>query len=325
MPPDIGHARSAQVGRLQGVPFVSVVIPAYDAAPTIRRAITSVLDQAYPNLEIIVVDDASTDATAEIVEAMNVPEVRLVRLARNIGECGAMNAGIAQARGSYVAFLDADDAWLPTKLAKQIAALERNPKASFAACGCHFIYADGHPDTSFGMPPPGLDKAQAWRCLLARSFVAKPCVVARASSLALAGPFDSSLVIAGDQDMWIRLALIGEIEIVEEYLTVVHDTPGSLTKVHARRASDYVLPMIDRHVETVKSFLTPAELRRILGERYTFLGRDLYASGNSLRGAHVLLRAIAAGSRVGENAWYLVAASPLARMVRRWTRPAGRK
>jgi hypothetical protein len=175
------------------------------------------------------------------------------------------------------------------------------------------------------MPPRDLDKARAWRWLLARTFIAKPCVVARATCLAEVGPFDRSLAVAGDQDMWIRLSLVGEIEVVEEYLTVAYDTPGSLTKIYARRAADYVLPMIERHVKTVRSLLSRDELRRILGERYTYLGRDLYSSGSSLRGAQVLLRAIATGAQVRENAWYLIAASPLAQMARGWISRSGRE
>lgn len=320
MTPDVGYMLSAQVGLQPELPFVSVVIPSYNAALTIRRAIASVLDQNYPNLEIIVIDDASTDTTAETVEGLNVPEVRLLRLPRNVGETGAMNAGIAEARGRYIAFLDADDAWLPTKLNKQIAALEKNPNASFVTCVCRFSYGEHQPDQPFGIPPPGLDKARAWRWLLAKSFVAKPCVVARAECLAKVGPFDSGLRVAGDQDMWIRLSLVGEIEIIEEVLTIVYDTPGSLTKVYAQKAADYVLPMVNRHLEMLRPSLTPKELRQIVGERYTNLGRNLYVSGNNLRGAEILLRAIATGTEIGGNMWYLISASPPARKIKDWLR-----
>src|SRR5579864_8016045 len=99
-------------------PFVTVLIPAFNAAVTIRRAIDSALGQSYRNLEVVVVDDGSRDTTSEIVASYARDDVRLIRLSSNQGASGAVNEGIAAAQGEYVAFLDADDEWLPTKLAK---------------------------------------------------------------------------------------------------------------------------------------------------------------------------------------------------------------
>jgi glycosyltransferase involved in cell wall biosynthesis len=298
-------------------PFITVVIPAYNAERTIRRAIDSVVLQNYPDLEIIIVDDASSDGTARVVEAHRDRRIKLLRLPENLGECGAMNAGIAEARGDYVAFLDADDEWLATKLSKQIATFEQSPKASFVTCACHYVDTSGHPYRLFGMPPHGLDPSQAWRMLLSKSFVAKPCVVARTQSLKSVGPFDTTLRVAGDQDMWIKLASVGEIAIVPEVLTIVHDTPTSLTNVFADRTPEFVLPMIERHIEAHKDSLAPGEIRQILAERYTYIGRNLYIRGNPLLGARYILRAITGGVHVGSNLWYLITASPPARMLKR--------
>lgn len=298
-------------------PLVTALIPAFNAEKTIRRALDSVVAQAYQELDIIVVDDASKDATADIVQNYERAKIHLLRNGRNLGECGAMNEGLAAARGSYIAFLDADDEWLPTKLAKQVEALERNPAASFATCGCLFVDPTGRPYRRFGLPPKALDKSKVWRALLARSCIAKPCVVARASALARVGPFDVHLAIAGDQDMWIRLAMAGEVEFIEEFLTIAHDTRDSLTRVFAKHTAEYVLPMILRHLDARRDDLSRAERRTILGERYTFIGRNLYASGSAFRGAAFILRGMANGSRVGENAWYLVTASPLAQLAKR--------
>src|SRR6516162_8414267 len=99
-------------------PPVTVVIPAYNAACTIERALSSVWRQDYPELEVIVIDDGSTDDTGHRVAACHNPNLRLIRLNRNRGECGAMNVGIQEARGEYIAFLDADDEWLDNKLSK---------------------------------------------------------------------------------------------------------------------------------------------------------------------------------------------------------------
>src|SRR6185312_7084038 len=117
-----------------------------------------------------------------------------------------------------IAFLDADDEWLPDKLAKQMAALEQNPDAVMVSCACRFVDGRGEVFREFGMPPPHLDKTKVWRLLLAASFVAKPCVVARLEALRAVGKFDTSLTIAADQDMWIRLAMTGAVEFVPEFL-----------------------------------------------------------------------------------------------------------
>jgi len=313
----------SSVGGRDTRPFVSVIIPAYNAEPTLARAINSVFAQNYPNVEIIVIDDCSKDGTSQIATGFNRKEIRLLRHEKNAGECGAMNSGIAIAQGKYVAFLDADDEWRPTKLEKQIEALERNPSAVFATCACEFVGTDGVPYMEFGMPPAEFRKKELWRQLLVRSCVAKPCVVAHLASLKAAGSFDTSLRIAGDQDMWIRLSRLGEVEFIPEFLTVVHDTPHSLTKVYGRRLADYLLPMVSRHVESLRPELTPSEVRSILGERYTSVGRILYVNGNFWRGLGLILQGSLQGTKVRENAWYLMTASPVARSLKQTMKRIG--
>ncbi|MCI0564408.1 MAG: glycosyltransferase family 2 protein, partial [Nitrososphaera sp.] len=99
---------------------ISVIIPAYNRVQTIRRAVQSTLDQTYTDIEVIVVDDASTDGTVEAVEAIKDPRIKVHRLSQNAGPSHARNCGIRLASGELVAFLDSDDAWLPRKLEKQV-------------------------------------------------------------------------------------------------------------------------------------------------------------------------------------------------------------
>src|SRR3954468_7416981 len=97
-------------------PLVSVVIPANNAAATIRRAIDSALAQTYRPIEVIVIDDCSQDATSEITSTYAAERIRLLRLPYNHGVGAVLNPGIEIAHGEYIAFLDADDEWLPEKL-----------------------------------------------------------------------------------------------------------------------------------------------------------------------------------------------------------------
>ncbi|MGC2414132.1 MAG: glycosyltransferase, partial [Stellaceae bacterium] len=302
-------------------PLVTVLIPAYNAEGTIRRALDSALAQDYPNFEIVVVDDGSLDATSDVVAGYQRPEIRLVQLPKHLGECGAMNEGIAIAAGKYIAFLDADHEWLPGKLTRQVAALEGNPKAVMATCGCRFVDPNGELAEEFGMMPPGVTKDQVWRSLLVATCIAKPFVVARASAFAHAGVFDTAQRVAGDQEMWIRLAITGEVEFVPEFLTVAHDTAGSLTKVYREDEDIYSLRVVRRYLQQQRSHLSGDEIRHILRERYTSMGRNVYRAGRIWRGGLLLAQAIALGGHKGENLWYLLTASPPARIVKALLRP----
>ena len=112
---------------------VSVIIPTYNRAACLKLALASVLNQTYQNFEIIVVDDASTDGTADVVRGFADARITYVRHDVNRGKVGAgaaaRNSGIARAQGTYIAFLDDDDEWLPEKLARQVAVLDRGPRS----------------------------------------------------------------------------------------------------------------------------------------------------------------------------------------------------
>ena len=108
------------------LPLVSVVMPAYNAGPYIEQAIRSVLEQDYPNIELIVVDDGSKDGTPEAVEALFGDRVRVLRQ-KNGGPAAARNLGIRASNGTLLAFLDADDVWLPGKLQAQVSYMLAHP------------------------------------------------------------------------------------------------------------------------------------------------------------------------------------------------------
>lgn len=108
-------------------PLVSVILPTHNRASLLGRAIESVLRQSYARLELIVVDDASTDATPEVTRGFSDARLRYVRLDRNVRAAAARNIGIRGSSGEFVAFQDDDDEWLPTKLERQVAALMAAP------------------------------------------------------------------------------------------------------------------------------------------------------------------------------------------------------
>jgi len=124
-------------------PSICAIIPAHNSQATLGRALASVRAQTLPVSRLVVVDDASTDATSEIAKNFKGMNVEVVRLDRNVGAAAARNRGIAAATTELVAFLDADDEWLPTKLEKQAMVITANDKVSFVSCGSDLISPDG--------------------------------------------------------------------------------------------------------------------------------------------------------------------------------------
>src|SRR6266436_9805516 len=144
-------------------PPVTVLIPAYNAARTIERALASVWRQNYPEMEVIVVDDGSNDDTSLHVQKIGDGNVRLIRLEKNRGECGAMNIGIQEARTDYIAFLDADDEWLENKLLIHLPIIESCPAMSFVSCGGQGVDQEGRVVATFGLEPPSCPPSEFWR------------------------------------------------------------------------------------------------------------------------------------------------------------------
>jgi glycosyltransferase involved in cell wall biosynthesis len=209
---------------------VSVVIPTYNRAAIVVRAIESVLRQTFRDLELIVVDDCSADGTADAVVQIGDARVQYVRLAKNRGQWHAENIGIARARGEWVAFLDDDDEWLPDKLQKQLARVDQEPDPRVSAVYCRSLAQDqdGLRPVREWLAPEGNVTAS----LLAGGQTMTPTVyMVKRSALLEVGGFDEALAGAQDWDLWLRLAMAGHhFAAVQEPLTIYHiDSPNRKT------------------------------------------------------------------------------------------------
>lgn len=193
-------------------PLVSVVMPAYNARPYIEQAIRSILDQDYPCIEVLVVDDGSRDGTPEAVEAIFGDQVRVLRQ-KNGGPAAARNLGIRNARGSLLAFLDADDLWLPGKLAAQVRHLQAHPDVGLVYG--KFVRWEGAADGSFAPPPPPVGDAPGlvaehsgwiYRELLFDNIVHIITALVRKPVLESVGGLDERLRTGEDYDLWLRVS-----------------------------------------------------------------------------------------------------------------------
>ncbi len=260
-----------QPGRL-----VSVVIPSYNAAKTITRAVRSALEQDYEPLEVIVVDDCSTDSTQDVVRTIGDPRVTLVPSPANRGAAVARNRGIQRAAGSYVAFLDADDVWHQSKISSQVRMIEQNPKVTLVTCDCLFFNGAGNPRGTFFQRRAPAAGESAWRVLLAYNFIATPTVLARKSDLDELSGFSESLPMGEDQDLWIRLAARGEVAIVPETLVDVFDAPESLAKRYQRQEGDLLISVIGAQLRKHGHLLTAREIRSAWGQRVFDIASNAY-------------------------------------------------
>lgn len=191
----------------KNTPAVSIVIAAYNAERWIEETLERVLAQTYQDFEIVVADDDSTDRTADIVEQYSSP-VRLVRREENGGSAAARNTGIRAARGRYVAFLDADDLWLPEKLQRQMQILEAHPEVDWCYTDALIIDAESGEARFRAGRANVLREGNVLRPLLMANFIPFSSILARTEALEAIGGFNESPLhrISEDWDFCLRMA-----------------------------------------------------------------------------------------------------------------------
>ena len=199
-----------------GTPLVSVVIPTYNRVALLAEAVRSVLAQTFTDFELIVVDDGSTDHTKAMVDGLADPRVRVISLPHSGLPGRARNAGITQARGRYVAFLDSDDLWDSTKLADQLAVLSNQPECRWCHTGGRCIDEVGAPHARWPMPRFALQGSIAELMLRRRAGVNSSSVLVERALLREVGAFDETFVFGEDYDLWVRLALRSPVACIRD-------------------------------------------------------------------------------------------------------------
>lgn len=189
---------------MDGLPLISVVVPAYNRATTIGAALQSIQAQTYQSWEAIVVDDGSVDSTPEVVAqlAREDARLRLIRHERNLGAQAARNKGIHAARGEWIAFLDSDDQFLPTSLEVRME-LARKEKVSVVHSDCRIIHIDGSIDSYARVRPLS---GQIYRRVLTGDSPLFPALLVCKASLRRINYLDERIVAFQEWDTAIRLA-----------------------------------------------------------------------------------------------------------------------
>lgn len=286
---------------------VSVIIPAYNAASTIERALASVREQSGVGIEVLVIDDASADRTIDIVKDAILPgeNIRLIRMPKNGGASAARNAGIQEARGRYLAFLDADDIWLPGKLRKQVAAIEADPEITVVTCNSQMTSATGVPLKEGHVNRPPVAGKDAWKTLLVYNFLPTPTILTRTELVRELGGFDEALAVGEDLDLWIKLAIRGKIAVLPDILINYYDMNNSLMKRHGGQTGAIVVPMLERHIQEQAMQLTRSEVRYMRGSRSFRMACDLFFSDKYMASIPLFLQAALCGIRPIKSLSYL--------------------
>ena len=295
------------------MPEISVIIPAYNASRTVGAAVDSVLAQTFADLDLIVVDDGSQDDTASVVSERDDPRLKLIRTP-NGGVAAARNRGLDATDGSYVAFLDADDAWRPTKLERQHAAIVHRPEIGLCFPSARLVDDGLRP---FGTDP-AVDRADYTEALLLEGNIVAgggSSVLARTSLVGRAGGFDPQLSQVADWDMWLRMSLITGFVALHEELVLYRSMPGTMSSDPQLLERD-TFAMLDKFYDAPASAPYVRLRKRVYANQWMVCG-GTYLHARRLRDS---LRCVGSGLRSDPRMLDRVVALPV-----RWARRAARR
>jgi glycosyltransferase involved in cell wall biosynthesis len=301
---------------------VSIVMPTYDRQHFLLESVASIFSQTFRDWELIVADDGSGESVLEYLGTLERHDnVRILRRAHSGNPGKVRNAGIAEARGSFVAFMDSDDLWTPTKLEKQFAMLRAQPECRW--CYTAFVIVDAHGVTLAS------ERTRRWtahggdifdQVVRGQASIRTPSVVARTEFLREVGAFDETIDCAEDYDLWARLALRSPACVVDEPLVRVRRYPRNdereVGRAHVAR---------DRSLRKLASQLAGRRRALVLAERSRNAlarGAALVACGNPWRGVGAVASSLPLGWRY--PGWWFGCAKLLVRACfrRRGVSPA---
>lgn len=268
-------------------PHVSVVIPTYNRAGLVARAIRSALAQTFEDFEVVVVDDGSIDDTERVVEGFGDSRLRYIRRPENGGEAAARNTGVETARGTYIAFLDADDEWLPEKLHTQISAFPAGSGEIRATCTGYYLHHLENETEEAVIPY----KPHSWTHHLlsvAWNLGMGTTMLVERQVFDEIGPFDLDLARFTDRDWLIRYTARYDIGLVTAPLARVYHDPHHVSVAPLRKSIAHFLVKNKEHLDRL-----PALARRKSASHMWLDMCDAHGrNGESLRAFGWLVRAL---------------------------------
>jgi len=268
------------------MPKISVVIPTQNRAEFLRAAIQSVLNQTFQDFEIIIIDDASVDETANVVQGFKDPRIWYVRHETRRGQGATRNAGIRQTSGEYVALLDDDDEWLPEKLERQAVVLDRSPlKVGLVYTGFSKIDTNSRQLIHTFIPKK---RGSIFNDMCTDNWVGTcSTVMLRKQCFDVVGLFDESLAAGADWDLWLRISKEFDIEYLAEALVWYRVHGHSISTNHDSQIQG-VEGLLRKHGQVL------AQCRKSYSSLHLALGVYYCYRGDLKRGRKAFIKAIRA-------------------------------
>jgi glycosyltransferase involved in cell wall biosynthesis len=264
------------------MPKVSVIIVSHNRPALLRRSITSALSQDYSDFELIIVDDSSDSRACNVVNSFKDPRIRYTKLATAVKASAALNFGIKQAKGEFVAFLDDDDEWLPTKLSKQVKVFkEADDAVAIVYTGVFRIYGK----KGGGKPIIPSVRGYVFTKLLEECFIlTMSATMARTGVLLQIGGFDETMPAHHDLDIYLRIAKNYRFDFVPEALVNYYESESSITCNYKKQILGWNV-FYSKYGYQIKS-------KKILSNYYLRKGVLLFLSSEPLDGRRCLVKSL---------------------------------
>jgi len=277
--------------------LVSVIVPTYNSAGFLKIAIDSVLQQSYSNIEILVIDDGSTDNTEELMRGYSDSVVYIKQ--SNQGVSAARNTGIKQAKGEFIAFLDADDSWFTDKLTLQIDMLHEHPKCIAVFSNFHIVDAQNKLLKSNGIAEDyaifkyrklnktdlfqyvdnGICIGDIFKSLFLGNFINTCSLIIRSESVKSCGFFNTELITQEDYDYWLRLSMLGKMIYIDKPLLNRSRHGAQLTANDKKlQISTDVVSVIEVYADKAKPLIAENIFKERLRGVYKVLALNYLAS-----------------------------------------------
>lgn len=263
--------------------IISVIIPTCDRVHLLKRAVESVLNQSFVDFEIIIVDDHSNDSTLDYLDSIRDKRVRFIARSERGGGAVARNTGILAANGEYVAFLDDDDVWHPSKLQRQVELIQLQPEVGLVYAGAVHMYLEG--GNRFKKFTPKF-RGNIFKKLLERNVIGTTSsIMVRRKALDEIGGFDESFPSCQDWDLYLRLTKNWSVDFVEEPQLNYYLHPVRITSNESARLAGHKM-ILDKYRFEIEKYCN------ILSQHNFVIGRLCCQSGRYVEGRRMLLKAV---------------------------------
>lgn len=252
---------------------VSVIIPTYNREKTLLRAVYSVLNQTYKDIELIIVDDNSNDGTERLINSIKDSRINYIKHDRNVGGSAARNTGILAATGEYVAFQDSDDEWFPDKLSEQIDCIK---KYKVDIVFCAYTRVSEYEEEIIPNLEMTLSDHSIYNLLLWKNFIGTPTVLLKSECFNEKLLFDSSLPRYQDWDLWLRLSSKYSFKFLKKSLVRAYIQNDSISKNEAAAVISYER-ILNKNSENI------FKNKSMLAYYYKTIGLTCFSAGETMR------------------------------------------